>query len=140
MALLQMKQRISGSIPTSSMADVAFLLLVFFLVTTVFDDDKGLQMVLPEARAEEPIAPKNLLLLQIRPDGLVEIRRGESPQVQMVAATAVGGVWRTEVRENPRLIAALQTHPETRYGHMIEVLDQLREAGATRISLQRLEP
>jgi hypothetical protein len=41
----------------------------------------------------------------------------------LVAATAVGGVWRTEVRENPRLIAALQTHPETRYGHMIEVLD-----------------
>ena len=41
-----------GDIPTSSMADIAFLLLIFFLVTTTIDMDKGLGMVLP-AEGEE---------------------------------------------------------------------------------------
>ena len=36
-----------GEIPTSSMADIAFLLLIFFLVTTTIDMDKGLGIVLP---------------------------------------------------------------------------------------------
>ena len=36
-----------GEIPTSSMADIAFLLLIFFLVTTTIDIDKGLGLVLP---------------------------------------------------------------------------------------------
>ena len=36
-----------GEIPTSSMADIAFLLLIFFLVTTTIDTDKGLGIVLP---------------------------------------------------------------------------------------------
>ena len=36
-----------GEIPTSSMADIAFLLLIFFLVTTTIDTDKGLGIILP---------------------------------------------------------------------------------------------
>jgi len=36
-----------GEIPTSSMADIAFLLLIFFLVTTTIDMDKGLGIILP---------------------------------------------------------------------------------------------
>ena len=39
------RERPSDEIPTSSMADIAFLLLIFFLVTTVFPKDKGLSIV-----------------------------------------------------------------------------------------------
>ena len=53
MAILNKKrQKVSDSIPTSSMADIAFLLLIFFLVTTTFDEEMGLQVVLPE-RADD---------------------------------------------------------------------------------------
>ena len=45
-----------GEIPTSSMADIAFLLLIFFLVTTTIDMDKGLGMVLPAEGEEIEIA------------------------------------------------------------------------------------
>ena len=44
----QKKSKVSDAIPTASMADIAFLLLIFFLVTTVFPKDKGLEVVLPE--------------------------------------------------------------------------------------------
>ena len=50
-----------GEIPTSSMADIAFLLLIFFLVTTTIDMDKGLGMVLPAEGEEMEINKKNIL-------------------------------------------------------------------------------
>ncbi len=45
MAVLnQKKSRVSDEIPTASMADIAFLLLIFFLVTTGFPKDNGLEV------------------------------------------------------------------------------------------------
>ena len=55
MAILnQKKSKVSDEIPTSSMADIAFLLLIFFLVTTVFPKDKGLAIVLPGGGRDAP--------------------------------------------------------------------------------------
>ena len=139
MALMKKKQRVSGEIPTASMADIAFLLLVFFLVTTVFDEEKGLPIVLPEAQEEVEVSQKNILHLVIRPDGVVEVKRGESPQVQLAQSAEIGTIWRFEVARNPNLIAAVKTYPQAAYRHMINVLDELQGAGAERISLQILE-
>jgi biopolymer transport protein ExbD len=72
--------RARGDIPTSSMADIAFLLLVFFLVTTVFDDERGLSLVLPEADRPVPVSPANVLHLWVLGDGTVEVKRGASPR------------------------------------------------------------
>ena len=49
-----------GEIPTSSMADIAFLLLIFFLVTTTIDIDKGLGLVLPPEGETIEINKKNI--------------------------------------------------------------------------------
>ena len=61
-----------GEIPTGSMADIAFLLLVFFLVTTTIDTDKGLGIVLPPAGdVEIEIQKKNILNCLINSQGKV---------------------------------------------------------------------
>jgi biopolymer transport protein ExbD len=137
MALLAKGSRPHDSIPTSSMADVAFLLLVFFLVTTVFPKDKGLAIVLPETQA--PVPQQNVLHLLVQTDGRVEVRRGESPRGVLVPSGEIGRIWRESVAENANLIAAVKTSPEAPYRHMIDVLDQLQEAGAQRVSLQTLQ-
>jgi biopolymer transport protein ExbD len=139
MAILRKKNRSSGDIPTSSMADIAFLLLIFFLVTTVFDEERGLPIVLPEPAEEIEVSQRNILHLVIDPEGIVEVRRGESPQVQRVRHPEVQSIWRFEVAQNPNLIAAVKTHPDASYRHMVNVLDELQMAGAERISLQILE-
>lgn len=140
MALLNKKKSdVGGEIPTSSMADIAFLLLIFFLVTTIFDEEKGLPMVLPEQAEQVEVSQNNIMHFMIREDGLVDVRRGESPQVQTVQYGEVQNIWQLEVQENPELIAAVKTHPEAAYEHMIHVLDELQSAGAERISLQLLE-
>jgi biopolymer transport protein ExbD len=136
---MRKKSRVDGAIPTSSMADIAFLLLVFFLVTTVFEEEKGLPIVLPEKAEEVQVSQKNVLHLVIRADGLVEIKRGESPSIQTERASAIAGIWRDEVSRNENLIAAVKTDPTAPYKHMVAVLDQLQSAGAVRVSLQMLE-
>jgi len=134
MAMLSATRRPSGAIPTSSMADIAFLLLVFFLVTTVFPKDDGLALVLPQGEAE--VHQGNVLHVLVGASGGVELRFGASPNSQLVSAQQLGGIWRQAMAGNPQLIAAVKTAPDAHYQRMVDVLDQLQGAGATRISLQ----
>ena len=62
MALRERKARV-GAIPEGGMADIAFLLLVFFLVTTTIDMDKGLGIILPAEGQELEINKKNISIL-----------------------------------------------------------------------------
>ena len=140
MAVLNQKRsKVSDEIPTASMADIAFLLLIFFLVTTVFPKDKGLEVVLPEEGEEVAVSQNNILHLIVRTDGIVEVQRGESTSRQQMRAEDVETLWRSEVLDNPNLIAAVKTHPDAPHEFMIDVLDALQLAGAERISLQILE-
>jgi biopolymer transport protein ExbD len=141
MALIKKKSKVSDKIPTSSMADIAFLLLIFFLVTTVFDEEIGLQIVLPPRgpEAEQEVPPKNLIFFLVQPDGSVVVRRGESDAVQNTTPRQVEGLMRQAIADNPNIIGVVQTSPQARYEHMISVLDGIQSSGATRFSLQILE-
>jgi len=140
MAVLNKKKtKVSDEIPTSSMADIAFLLLIFFLVTTTFPKDKGLAVVLPEPGETAEVSQKNILHLIVQPTGIVDVKRGENQQIQQMRPSEIEGLWRQEVTANPNLIAAVKTHPDAAYEHMMNVLDALHTANAERISLQVLE-
>ncbi len=74
MALRERKARV-GAIPEGGMADIAFLLLVFFLVTTTIDMDKGLGIILPAEGQELEINKKNILNCLISASGNVLVVR-----------------------------------------------------------------
>ncbi len=139
MAILKKNSKVSDEIPSSSMADIAFLLLIFFLITTVFPKDQGLRIVLPEQQEEVEVSQRNILHIHVMPQGNVIIRRGESPDESTITARQVEDLWRVEVAQNPNLIAVVRTHPEAPHRLMIQVLDALHVAGAARISLQVLD-
>jgi biopolymer transport protein ExbD len=134
MALLKRKSSISDAIPTASMADIAFLLLIFFLVSTTFDDEIGLQVVLPELgpQSEQEVSPQNLVFFQVQPDGSIVLRHGDSPAERRITG-------RQELIDNTEIIAVVQTSPQATYEDMITVLDGIQGAGATRFSLQLLD-
>lgn len=141
MPLIKKQSKVEDRIPTSSMADIAFLLLIFFLVTTVFDEEQGLQVVLPERgeESEVEIPPNNLMFFLVQPDGTIHVRRGESQQIQVIRHTEVEGTLRQGLQNNPNLIAVIQTSPDARYVDMTNVLDGVQAAGSTRFSLQVLQ-
>ncbi len=136
MAILKKQSKVSDEIPSASMADIAFLLLIFFLVTTVFPRDRGLPIVLPEEQEEVEISQRNILHININPDGSVGVRRGDSQNESFHRPHQIQQVWRTEVSQNPNLIAGVRTHPDAPHRYMIQVLDALQMANAERISLQ----
>ena len=84
-------------------------------------------------------AEKNIIFFIVRADGAVIVRRGESQQEQVIPYNQIESILRTELAANENLIAAIKTHPAAPYKHMINVLDEVKLAGAKRISLQMLE-
>ena len=135
--IIEKKSRVENEIPSASMADIAFLLLVFFLTTTVFNEEKGLELLLPEAKAEEiQVSQKNMLHIIVQDNGMVMLRKGKNPEEAPISVDGLAERMRQEISMNPLIIAAVKTVPDARYYHMIAVLDELREAEAGRISLQ----
>ncbi len=132
MALRERKARV-GAIPEGGMADIAFLLLVFFLVTTTIDMDKGIGIILPAEGQEIEINKKNILNLLISSSGSV-LLGGEA-----VAISQIDDRVKEEIRKNNKLIISVKAHEKAQYDVYIEVLDQLKKAKATRISIAETE-
>ena len=117
-------------IPTSSMADIAFLLLVFFLVTTTIDTDKGLGIVLPPpGDMEIEIRKENILNCLINSQGKVLL--DEEP----ISIDLIHRVVGQKLRANDKLIVSVKAHPKTAYNDYVKVIDQLKMADAKRISI-----
>jgi TonB family protein len=89
-----------------------------------------------ESGQETTYRADDILHLGVRPDGIVELRRGESTAVQLITAAQLGSVWRQESARNPNLLAAVRVPPDAE-GQWAEVIEALRAAGAERISLHR---
>ena len=132
MALRERKARV-GAIPEGGMADIAFLLLVFFLVTTTIDMDKGIGIILPAEGQEIEINKKNILNLLISSSGSV-LLGGEA-----VAINQIDDRVKEEIRKNNKLIISVKAHEKAQYDVYVEVLDQLKKAKATRISIAETE-
>jgi len=118
-----------GEIPTASMADIAFLLLIFFLVTTTIDTDKGLGIVLPAEGEELEVKKTNILNCLINASGQVLL--GGDP----VEIKNINKMVKQRLMENDKLILSVKAHELTRYRDYIAVIDQLKIANATRISI-----
>ena len=118
-----------GEIPTSSMADIAFLLLIFFLVTTTIDMDKGLGMVLPAEGEEMEINKKNILNCLINSTGNV-LLGGEAVDIKNLSRAV-----RQKIAQNDKLVISVKAHNASRYEDYVRVIDQLKQANATRISI-----
>ena len=119
-----------GEIPTGSMADIAFLLLVFFLVTTTIDTDKGLGIVLPPAGdVEIEIQKKNILNCLINSQGKVLLDE-EPTDVEQI-----NRIVKKRLSQSPLLIVSVKAHPKTAYSDYVRVIDQLKIANAKKISI-----
>ena len=132
MAISERKAR-TGTIPDGGMADIAFLLLIFFLVTTTIDMDKGLGIILPAEGQELEINKKNILNCLISASGAV-LLGGEPVELKNLSRRV-----QEKLRENDKLIVSVKAHEKAQYDVYIEVLDQLKLAKATRISIAETE-
>lgn len=134
---IKKKKRDLAGIPTASMSDVAFLLLVFFLTTTKFDIKKGLSLMLPESTANADVSVKlkddNLTKIKINRAGKLQLETSEKSEV--VDLTSLEGKVRSLIAANPDMVLQVKTDRRSKYDMMVKVLDVLNLAGAEKISL-----
>jgi biopolymer transport protein ExbD len=129
------KRKNMGGIPTASMSDVAFLLLIFFLTTTKFDIKKGLGLILPPASQQgddierKRIPDKNITKILISKEGLVLVNKEQVPIANLESMI------RKIVKGNSDMVISLKSDRMSAYENMVIVLDKLQAAGAEKISL-----
>ena len=128
-----LRKRRSGEvqIPTSSMADIAFLLLLFFLVATTIDVDTGIGLTLPEyippEEQTEIKVPKDRMaailinengevLLDGKPISVFQIKNTLKPRIQS----------KIDLPKNKKLIVSIKTDRKTVYNVYIQALDQVK--------------
>lgn len=133
MALIKKRQREEGAIPTASMADIAFLLLIFFLVTTTIDVDTGIGMMLPPKLDEDvtppPIKERNVLKILVNEEGMVLLEDKPSA-VELIRGEVIKHVMNQGV--NPlyseaisKALISIKTARQTPYNAYVQVLDEV---------------
>ncbi len=140
--------RTKQDIPTASLPDIVFMLLIFFMVSTVLREvDLQVRVILPDAEAIQKIEQKRLVsYVYIGPEKLEGNRFGES-RVQVDDAlvpelTEIRQIMFRRLQDEPRTIISLRVDEESETGILYDVQQELREAGTLRInySTKRLNP
>lgn len=116
------------NIPVSSMADIAFLLLVFFMVTSVLDSDPDVQVSLPEVPGGEQLN-KKIANIYLGADKSIYYNT-----MKMSLPEAINNV-RAKLATNPDLKVLVHADKELPYSDVDSLFEYLKEAGALKVSL-----
>ena len=125
------KSKVASEIPDSSLADVAFLLLIFFMVSTTFRRESPRDIVQPEAEATQPVDEKrkNVLHLWVDPDGSVFINDARVP-LEGISPL----VRQAYIETDQRLVVAIRADRTVPYGNINQITEALRDGGALRVN------
>lgn len=129
---MKRKKHTSGDdeaqIDMTPMLDIVFIMLIFFIVTTSFVKEKGLDVNRPKDNSESNQPSKSL---SIRIDETGEIQMNGRPvDIRRVVANT-----QTFLAENNTDSAAIQAMEGTEHGVVVEVMNQVKVAGIEKISV-----
>lgn len=126
---LQRKSKAATEIPSSSMADIAFLLLIFFMVSTVFQSDKNRQIDWAQAEAIEKIdkKQKDILNVWVERSGAVFMNDVQYPMEE------VGDVIFPISVANRELVVSIRSDRNAPYHFIDQLTKELQAAGALKV-------
>ena len=123
------KGGVSHSIPTGSMADITFLLLIFFMVSTVFVRYRVTGIIMPKAeKIEELKKRRHINYLWVSADRKIFI------DDKLANLDQVAGIFYDRRVKDPRMIVSLKCDYRAPYGLISSVMEELRKADALRIN------
>ena len=111
------------------MLDIVFILLIFFIVTTSFVKETGIQVNRPSNNPPETKKISQVIPIKIFADGRIEVR-GVDTEIGGVRAGVEGGL-----AADPDTSVVVIADREADSGLLVRVIDQARVAGAEKVSL-----
>ena len=128
MARNRNREEEDASIDMTPMLDIVFIMLIFFIVTTSFVKEAGIQVNKPEANQANK-EPSANIFIAIRDTGEVWMDKRQV-DVERVAANL-----ERMLAEQPTDLVVIQADKESQHGRVVEVMDQVKEAGIDKISI-----
>ena len=123
------KTQLSSEIPTSSMPDIIFMLLIFFMVTTVLREYSGLPVNIPKAEKIEKLKGKrHTAHIWVSKEGLVSIND------RLFAVQDVAKIMYEKRVSDPQLIVSLKADEEAKMELISSIHEELREADALKLN------
>jgi biopolymer transport protein ExbD len=123
--------QVEPEITPASLPDIAFLLLIFFIATTIFETERGIPLIIPPAGGDpSPVNRKNVLV--INSDAQDHIFVDE----ERVTVGEIALRVEKRLEENDKLIISIESHPDSKYQTMVAILDEVKKAKAERISIK----
>ena len=116
---LKARHKAGAVIPTASMADIAFLLIVYFMLTLTLSAQQGLDFTF-EKEESNYVDPVESVLVEVYPDGSLRVDRKPMRLAELLGYLA------PRLDQNPDKPVILRPKPETPYGEMMRVFDLLR--------------
>ncbi len=127
------KSKLSSEIPSASIADIVFLLLIFFMTVTVFKEYQGLRVQLPTAKSTQKIeAKRDITYIWIDRENRLNI------DDMIISMSEVRPVMSDKMIENPALIVSIRADERSKYGNVAMLMEELKEANALRINFATL--
>ena len=130
------KNRGNSEIPMASTSDVAFLLLVFFIVMPMKTEEIGISLVLPGKTNKQDtakVSQKNVATIKVTQSGRIMF------DGQPIQLKSIQQMIRDRIQANDKTIVILETHPDAVYGVMVACLDEVKLSGARKFSLKTTE-
>jgi len=123
------KTKATTKIPTASMPDIIFMLLIFFMVTTVLRTYEGLNVFLPQARKIERLETKrHVSYIFLSKDGLISI------DDKIIAMENVKHIMYEKRVADPQLTASLKADKNVQMRLINNLHMELREADALKLN------
>ena len=132
------RRRLGIRIDMTPMVDVAFLLLIFFMVTTVFRRPLAMEVNMPDPDAKVEVPESNVMTVYVDADDSMHSRLGTGP-LSLVSWDGLFASLAANVQANPGLIVLVKIHRDARYEMMVDMMDALEEAKMERFSVVPLK-
>jgi biopolymer transport protein ExbD len=130
---LNRKNKQSNEICTSSLPDIIFMLLIFFMVTTVMREFEGLDVILPRAKTIEKLESKrHTSYIWATKDGLVSV---DDKIVQM---NSLGELVYQKIANDPKLTVSLKSDQNSLMKTISDIHSELRKAQALKLNYSAL--
>ena len=131
------KRRMGIRIDMTPMVDVAFLLLTFFMLTTVFRRPQTLEIKLPPSSTNVQVSASNLLIIRVDEDHRIFQSVGvEKPN--LVEFNQLGEFFKGKAALDPNIIILIKLDRKAEYHYMVDLIDELNLAKLTRYSVSTL--
>ena len=130
---IERKTQNKAEISTSSMPDIIFMLLIFFMVTTVMREFDGLNVLMPRAKMIEKLESKrHTVHMWITKDGLISVND------RIVDIKNLDNVMANKIAQDPKITISLKSDDKSRMQLITEVHTQLRNAQALKLNYSTL--